>query len=304
MELRQLEYFRQVVESGSFTRAAAVLGVAQPALSRQVRRLEDELQQKLLHRNGRGITPTEAGKRMLSHSRGILRQVERTREDLRQLHANLDGRVVLGMVPSLARTLAVPLVEAFRQQLPRATLSISEGLSTMLREWLAAGRIDIAVLYNPPVVPEMTLVPLATETLCCVGPADPHAARAPVTLRALAQLPLVVPNPPHVVRALLEVQMALIGCRPRIALAIDSVPTILDLVSHRAGYAVLTESAIRTARRPQDYVLRRITHPELTLRLNVATVAERPATATQSAVLRLVERTLPGLYPVLAAGRR
>lgn len=303
MELRQLEYFRQVVESGSFTRAAAVLGVAQPALSRHIRRLENELQQELLHRNGRGVTPTEAGERMLSHSRGILRQMERAREDLRQLHAGLAGRVVIGLVPSLARTLAVPLIEAFRRQLPRATLSISEGLSAVLGEWLIAGRIDISVLYNPPVVPEMTLVPLATEALCCVGPVDPRAARAPLTLRALAQLPLVVPNPPHVVRALVETQMALIGCRPRIALAIDSVPTILDLVSHRAGYAVLTESAIRTARRPQDYALRRITHPELTLRLNLATMAERPATATQRAVLRLVERTLPGLYPVTTADR-
>ena len=82
MDLKQIEYFVRVAELGSFTRAAQVLGVAQPALSRQVRLLEVELRQNLLTRNGRGATPTEAGQVLLEHGRGILHQVERAKEDM------------------------------------------------------------------------------------------------------------------------------------------------------------------------------------------------------------------------------
>jgi len=103
MDLKQLEYFVRVAELGSFTRAAHVLNIAQPALSRQVRLLEVELRQNLLVRNGRGAIPTEAGKLLLDHGRGILHQVERAREDLGRVRGALAGRVAIGLPPTLAR---------------------------------------------------------------------------------------------------------------------------------------------------------------------------------------------------------
>src|SRR6476661_9282295 len=105
MDLRQLEYFVRVAELGSFTRAAIELDVAQPALSRQVRLLEVELRQTLLTRNGRGAVPTEAGKLLLAHGRGILHQVERARDELDRLRGGVAGRVALGLPNSLARVL-------------------------------------------------------------------------------------------------------------------------------------------------------------------------------------------------------
>ena len=93
MDLMQIEYFVRVAELGSFTRASVVLDIAQPALSRQVRLLEVELRQNLLMRNGRGATPTEAGKLLLEHGRGILHQVERAREELGRVRGALAGRV-------------------------------------------------------------------------------------------------------------------------------------------------------------------------------------------------------------------
>src|SRR6187431_2763903 len=128
MDLKQLEYFVRVAELGSFTRAAIELDVAQPALSRQVRLLEVELRQTLLVRNGRGAVPTEAGKLLLEHGRGILHQVERAREDLGRLRGGLAGRVAVGLPPTVARMMAVPLTREFRRRLPSATLSIIEGL--------------------------------------------------------------------------------------------------------------------------------------------------------------------------------
>src|SRR5687768_6039531 len=149
MDLKQLEYFVRVAELGSFTRASIVIDVAQPALSRQVRQLEVELRQNLLTRNGRGVTLTEAGKLLLEHGRGILHQVERAKEDLGRLRGALAGQVAVGLPPSVAKRLAVPLARAFRQQLPNASLSIAEALSGAMQESVIAGRIDLALIHNP-----------------------------------------------------------------------------------------------------------------------------------------------------------
>src|SRR3990167_6114127 len=163
MDLKQIEYFVRVAELGSFTRASVVLDIAQPALSRQVRLLEVELRQNLLVRNGRGATPTEAGKLLLEHGRGILHQVERAREELGRVRGALAGRVAIGLPPSIAKVLTVPLTRAFRQQLPQASISISEGLSAHMQEWLQTGRLDIAVLYNAMPAPDIEIAPLLDE---------------------------------------------------------------------------------------------------------------------------------------------
>ena len=130
MDLKQLETFVQVAELGSFTRASNALGVAQPALSRQVRLLEVELRQALFERTGRGVVLTEAGKRLLAHGRVILAQVERALQDLEDQRGAASGRLVIGLPPSVSRQLTGPLVAAFRERFPKASLSVVEGLST------------------------------------------------------------------------------------------------------------------------------------------------------------------------------
>jgi DNA-binding transcriptional LysR family regulator len=169
MDLKQLEYFVHVAEMGSFTRAATYLQVAQPALSRQVRSLEVELRQPLLDRNGRGVTLTEAGKRLLAHARGILQQVQRARDDLEDQRGAATGRLAIALPPSVSRTLTGPLVQAFREQLPRANLSVVEGLSAYALEWLAIGRVDCAVVYNVTPSPAIDLQPLLDEPLYLVS---------------------------------------------------------------------------------------------------------------------------------------
>ena len=96
-----------------------------------------ELRQTFLRRNGRGVVLTEAGQLLLEHGRGILHQVERAREELGRVRGALAGRVAVGLPPTIAKLMAVPLVKAFRQQMPEASLSISEGLSSAMGESLA-----------------------------------------------------------------------------------------------------------------------------------------------------------------------
>ncbi len=149
MDLKQLEYFVNVVDLGGFSRAGRLLGIAQPAISRQIRSLEVELRQNLLLRNGRGAAPTEAGKRLLEHARGILQQVDRARREVDETKDAPVGHVVVGLPPTVARHLTLPVVREFRQRYPGGSLSIVEGLSATIHEWLLVGRVDVGVVYNP-----------------------------------------------------------------------------------------------------------------------------------------------------------
>ena len=296
MDLKQLEYFVRVAELGGFTRAALALGVAQPALSRQVRLLEVELRQNLLARDGRGAVPTDAGRLLLAHARGILHQVARAREELGRVRGALAGRVAVGLPPSLARLLAVPLTRAFRTQMPDATIAISEGLSAAMQESLANGRLDIAVLYNVRPSPELDITALQREELFLVQAraSNPQAgaqARS-ITLKALAQLPLVIPSRPNAIRMQVESEMAGIGCRPVIALEIDGVSAILDLVADGAGCAVLSRNAVTSSVKPANYSLRAIRSPALRTLISMATSSQRPATLTQQATQKLIRETL------------
>ncbi|MFN3495715.1 MAG: LysR substrate-binding domain-containing protein [Hydrogenophaga sp.] len=296
MDLKQLAYFVRVAELGSFTKASQALDVAQPALSRQVRLLEVELRQNLLVRNGRGATPTEAGRLLLEHGRGILHQVERAREELGRVRGALAGRVAVGLPPSLARVLTVPLTRAFRQQLPEASLSISEGLSATMQEWLATGRLDIAVLYNARPAPEIEITPLRDEELLLVekrpaGLAEEPPA-APIPLAEVAPLPLVIPSRPNAIRMHVEAEMAAIGCRPNVVLEIDGVSAILDLVADGAGAALLSRNAVDSSIRPSAYRTRPVCDPPLRTHLYLATSSMRPATLTQLTTLELIKRVL------------
>jgi len=293
MDLKQLEYFVHVADLGSFTRASIVIGVAQPALSRQVRQLEVELRQNLLTRNGRGVTVTDAGKLLLDHARGILHQIERAKEDLGLLRGALAGRVAVGLPPSIAKRLAVSLTRAFLQQLPGARLSITEALSTSLQESVSVGRIDLALLYNPAPSAEIDSVVLLEEDLCLVSSArEPAAGSGPVSLHELVSTPLVIPTKPNSIRMLVEAEMANIGCRPAIAMEIDGVPAILDLVMDGLGAAVLSSDAVLTASRPAAFTMRPIVNPPLRSRLALAVSSQRPTTLTQQAVHALVREVV------------
>jgi hypothetical protein len=129
MNLTQLRYFVRVAEMGSFSKAAIELDVAQPALSRQVRLLETDLHVTLLQRTGRGVLLTDAGKRLFDHAVGILQLVAHAREDLGANRDEATGRIVVGLPPSMGRMLTLPLVDAFRQHVPKERLAIVEGLS-------------------------------------------------------------------------------------------------------------------------------------------------------------------------------
>jgi LysR family nitrogen assimilation transcriptional regulator len=212
--------------------------------------------------------------------------------------------VAIGLPPSLSRVLAVPLTRAFRQQLPQASVSICEGLSVNMQEWLATGRLDIAVLYNAQPSPDIELAPLHEEDLVLVQPRPaglaPHLAdeaAAPIRLRDVAEVPLVIPSRPNAIRMLVETELANLGCRPTVALEIDGVAAMLDLVADGAGASLLSRHAVTSSIRPSAYQVRPIIDPPLRTRLSLAVSAQRPATLTQQATLALLRATALASLP-------
>lgn len=158
-----------MAELGSFTKAALALNIPQPLLSRHVRQLEVALPQNLLIRNGWGVTVTEAGLVMLKHGRSILHQVAVAQEELGSVRGALAGRVSIGLPPSLSKLVTVPLTLAFRAAFPHAQLFLTEGFSVLMMESLRAGRLDMAVLYNPQPSSDLEMRVLHEDTLVLIA---------------------------------------------------------------------------------------------------------------------------------------
>jgi LysR family nitrogen assimilation transcriptional regulator len=295
MNLTQLRSFVRVAEMGSFSKAAIELGVAQPALSRQVRLLETDLHVSLLQRTGRGVVLTEPGKRLFEHAVGILQLVARAREDLGTNRDEATGRIVVGLPPSMGRMLTLPLVAEFKRRLPRAQLAIVEGLSAHIVEWISTGRVDLGLVHNPDVNPAIETLHVIDEPLCLVSAAKPAGARsaarrapAPLPFAELATLPLVVPERTHAIRKLLETQAALAGLKLNIACEVSSVPSILELVRHGHGHAVLAPSATLAAAEAGSLSVRPLADAVLASRLCLAVSAHKPATPLARQAIRLL----------------
>lgn len=292
MDLKQLEYFVCVVEQRSFTRAAIVLDIAQPALSRQVRLLELEFGQNLLLRNGRGVTATDAGNVLLEYGRGILHQVERLREEMGRSRGALIGSVALGLPPSLLRLLAATIFREFKNRMPAATLAIREGLSASMQESLISGRLDMALVYNATPSPDIDLEPLLDEELLLVSPnhGASHAATLPQSIKVtdLPGFPLIMPSRPNAIRMLIEGELAGKGLRPTIAFEVDGVGAILDLVAEGFGHAVLPRSAVGHLAQSSGLTLRSMDAKGLSTKLSLAINSHRQVTATQQALIDLV----------------
>ena len=292
MNLKQLEYFVHVAELGSFSKAALILNIAQPALSRQVRLLETDLHVTLLTRNGRGVVLTEPGQRLFDHSVGILQLVARVTEEIEAARDVPAGRIVIGLPPSMGRRLTLPLVEAFRRSLPKARLAIVEGLSTHLTEWIATGRVDLGMILNPEPNPAIEVTPVFEEPLGLVG-AMPGKGKGkkpmPIALAEVVDYPLILPERTHALRKLLETQAALSGLKLNVTLEVSSVQSILDLVSAGHGFAVLSQTALAASGRPEAFSLRPLVKPSLTSTFFLAVSAHKPITPLGRQAFRLLQ---------------
>nr|WP_036838188.1 LysR substrate-binding domain-containing protein [Polaromonas sp. CF318] len=287
MDLRRLEYFVAVAEAGSFSKAAAALVMSQPALSQQIATLEQETGHRLLTRTGRGAEPTDAGLALLQHARGIFDLAERARADMRERQLVPSGRITLGLPPRVAHAMTADLVERFRAEFPDAAISVEEGLSIRLREGLVAGRLDVAVLFDPPASPLLDIETVARESLVLMA-STPLPAR--MRLADVAALPLVLPSKPNSLRQLLESEVKPRGYRLKVVAEVDSIKTVLSLVARGVAATVLPASAVREWTHAAPPFMAAIHAPQIRNRLCIALPKARPATRVSRFLVQLTRQ--------------
>ncbi|MEB2318850.1 MAG: LysR substrate-binding domain-containing protein [Pseudomonadota bacterium] len=245
MELRQLRFFVTVAEFGSMNRAAVELGVVPSALSQAISRLEGELATRLLQRSPRGVIPTDAGLAFLQQAQLVLRHAEDAARAARQ--RRLSGRVSIGLAPSTASIIGMPLVDEMRQRYPDVRIHLVESLSGQLATMLNARQLDLAILFETGNPQRLSLIPLLDERLELIGRADlpgmPTASR--VRLASLRELPLILPSGPHGLRQVIESAFARARVEPRVAVEVDGLALLMDAVAAGIGATIQPAAALR-----------------------------------------------------------
>jgi LysR family nitrogen assimilation transcriptional regulator len=244
MDTRGLRYFQAVAEFGSYSRGAEFLRISQPAVSRQIRALEEELGRPLFVRHSHGVSLTDAGRTLLERGQTILRQFDQARDDIRTGIAGPSGTVTLAVPPAAGNFLVPPLTKRFAAAYPNVFLKVVAGFSRYIHEWLVRGSVDLACLHDPVPQPGFSVVPLVKEEVFLVGPPGAFdASRDHVRTQDLAGLPLILPGRPNASRRLLDGWLSRRGIRLNVKLEADDHLVIRALMKEGVGFSLLTQGA-------------------------------------------------------------
>lgn len=249
MDMRQLRYFVQIVESGSLSKASRQLFIAQPSLSQQMASLEDEIGQALLVRSVRGMTPTANGDVLYHHAKFILRKFEEAMAAVRQGPSHWIGRVTLGLPPTTVHILGLPLLKHLRRKYPGITLNVVEALSAQLEDMARVAQIDLALMIRQNKNGDLPFSPLLEETLYAILPETSTliaANKKSITLAELAKLPLLLPSSPmHSLRRRIMAEFERAELPVHIAGEVDSLILLLRLVGEGQGVTIRTMSVTK-----------------------------------------------------------
>lgn len=303
MDIRQLRYFVAIVGQGSFSRAAAHLHVAQPALSLHVRNMEADLGTPLLFRTPKGVVPTEAGEILLRHARTILDQFTIAEEEIRGHSSEPSGEVRLGLPGTISENLSVALIIALHKRHPAIRLRIAEAMSGFVLDWMRTAQIDLAVVYREITDQGLATVHLLDEELVFFAPADvgsvPGLDALPLPpvggnlpLAALSSVPLVLPGEAHGLRELINQEACAAGVCLQVGIEVDAYSNIKQLVVTGFGCSVLPLNAIRSEIDQGLVRFWRISAPSIRRSVHLASSVERPATNATAAVHALVQEVL------------
>ncbi len=238
MNLKQLKYFVQITDSGSLSKAARILHIAQPSLSLQLKNLEEELGVTLLVRHARGVTPTDLGTMLYEQARLIIRETENAKEIIRSHAHSPVGGVSVGLPTSACRGLCLRLMKAVALKHPRISIHLVEAMSGSLDEWIQAGRLDVALLYDHRAFKHVAWTEMMVENLMLIVPADSdYSEQTRIEFADLVDFEFVLPSHTHVIRNVLESFAARAGVRLKVVINCDSLQAIIQLV--RSGHCTV-----------------------------------------------------------------
>ncbi|MDR7127503.1 LysR family transcriptional regulator [Pseudotabrizicola sp. 4114] len=232
VDIRRLRYFVAVCDNGGFSKAAPVIGIAQPALTRQVQLLEHELGMELFTRNGRNAVPTEAGAALMSGARLHLESLDLLIERVQRDFGAGPAHVSLGVCPTISPLFLAPLYEALRQSAPTLTLTVIEAYSGDLRSLMACGRLHLALTYSQPDTEGLDVTNLLSEKLVLAGP---RQSIHPLSLNDLSRQRLILPSAHHQLRRIIDAVAATRGIPLVPALELDSLNAVKAMLDGTSG---------------------------------------------------------------------
>ena len=274
MDTHRLKYFLCIADEGSMTRAASVLGIAQPALSRQVRRLEDDLGVTLFVRTARGMQLTEEGERLRASTSAPLRQLELAIQYAGSPLARVERGYRLGLPETAAGILAAPLLGSLSATFPNVNFSVTVAPTDKLVEELLKDTLDSAIINS---VPDERLFysDLLVEDLVLVGGqgSDLRPNRA-IRFAELADFPLVLPSSRTGIGNTLENTALRLDVKFSSRFATDSLQVAKDLIEAGLAYTVLPLSACGIAIEAGRVRWAPICEPTLSHKLGMAATAQ------------------------------
>lgn len=298
MDARLLRTFLKTIELGSISRAADALGLAQPSLSQQIVRLEDEVGAKLLRRTARGVVTTEAGRIFEEHARHILRTIDQSLEDIRQLANEPAGLVSFAVPMSVSVVLGLTLVKAVLKHAPGVHLRLAEAYSGHIRTWLEEGSIDLGILYDLGPLRHLSVKHLAREALYVVGPPGRFSGIDTSTVRIaeLSELPMILTSPQHGLRQFLDREAERLGFTLNVGTELDAMSHIASLIADGHGYTILSLPAVHehlaagrvSAARIENDAIRRT----LCLVRNPSGVVTRASVRVEDLTLKVMRRLI------------
>ncbi len=286
MEIKQLRTFLAVAACGSVTRAAEKLHIVQPALSRQIQMLEDDLGTPLFQRMGHGMQLTEAGHLLVVRAKKALQELELAKQEISASPESISGTVVVGLLPSVSDLLAGKLIQSLKIQYPKLSIRILVGYVGYLQEWLAKDEVDIALLYAHQASPSIEITPLLNEKLYVVGPSSANLRLdQPISLKDLKKHSFIMPTHPHGLRILLDHACGVSGVELNITAETNSMDTQKSLVAAGVGFTILPGVVLFDDIQQNKLSAAPIIDPEINRQISLAlSVTRHPSLAVRRVV--------------------
>lgn len=288
MDLRQLRYFAQIVESGSLSKASRCLFVAQPALSQQLAKLEDEVGKPLLHRSARGVTPTDNGLALYHHARFMLRQLDQALSIARQEAGEVRGMVSLGLPSTTLVAVGLPLMRRIHEKYPGILLNVVEGMSGHIAQMMRLGQLDLAILFVNDVSSKLDATPLLEEELFVLLPQKSKLVppkQTSITVAEVAKLPLILPTGTHGLRRRVVAEFERRDLTPHVVAEIDSLTLLMNCVYDGMGVTIKPMSALQhEGERAKGWRALSISDAKITRRNYIYSIAKSLLSPAASAV--------------------
>lgn len=266
LSLRSLRNFVAVASAGSVSAAAESQHIAQPALSVQIKQLEQHLGTPLFERHPRGVALTHAGQRFLEHAKEILRRVDVAQEDIRSAIDEPSGCVAIALPLSVGKYLTVPLVKEVVATWPKIRLQMIEMSTGYIPDQLLRGNIDLGITFGVDDDARIKYTHLLDEELVFVtsGHTSCFSDAGTVSLRSLAAFPMILPTAPHSLRRRIEAYLAQEQCQLNVVAEVNTISELIELTAAGVGSTILSYASVQGHSLTPCLAVSQITAPRMT----------------------------------------